>query len=257
MPKKDELPRFIIFHPNTKEFYICLEAKGKFLRWCSFYAPSMDIGFPRHISKIKDISIKDVYSKHIFDQGTYTTAKADTKQLVEAKVIEGIKARSFAFILNGNILKGRFAIKKVRGGAIIQKYKDKYAVTEDVLSNDLSRTISTMVPNYDEKMVQLHPRTKAKEREPEILANEDLVEEITSEKQIANVEYHFAFYKSNDEPDICVVTSEDNHVLILRKEGSRWSLAKPLGQSILRKESVFIEHCQALYEQNQEGDEGH
>ncbi|MGN6478325.1 MAG: hypothetical protein ACTHKV_13955, partial [Flavipsychrobacter sp.] len=221
MPDK-ELPRFVVYQPNSNEFYICFEAGGKFIRWCSNYAPSMDVRFHREISKIKDIAVKDLPKKGIFDQGTYETTKSDSRSATEKKAAEAAKTGSFVFRLNGKILKGRFAFKKMYDDIVIQKYKDKYAVTEDVLSGDLLRTIKTSVPDYDATKISLHhpKRTKAENQKVEL--PEEEVEEVTSDKKIGRTNYHFAFYTSVDEPEICLVTGGKEKALIFMRQGKRW-----------------------------------
>jgi hypothetical protein len=100
MPKKEQ-PRFVVYQVNEKEFHICLEAKGKFLRWCSYYVPSMDTRFPREINRIKDIPTSKLPAKKIIDQGTYTTNRKDARPAIEAKVLNVVNGKTFAFILEG------------------------------------------------------------------------------------------------------------------------------------------------------------
>jgi hypothetical protein len=248
MPKKG-LPRFVIYQPNPKDFHICLEVGDKFFCWLSNYAPSLDIRFPREIKRIKDIPAKKIPRQKLFDQGTYTITRSDTRQVAEKKLAEGIKKKSFAFILDGKKLKGRFSFKQVSSGTVIQKYKDKYAVEEDVLSGDLSRTISTMIPDYDEKKIKFNFPKKARNKQvqPEEEQPEE-AEEITADKTIGNTEYHFAFYTSDNEPDICLVTNPDGNVLVLKKDSNDWIILSPVPRSILKKEQNFLQHAKALWD---------
>jgi len=244
MPNND-LPRFVIYQPNEKEFHICLEASGVYLRWCSKYAPNLNMRFPREVIRIEDMPIKKRPRKGIFDEGTYaiTQSKKDSKKTIEDKITEGIDNKTFSFILKGNVLNGRFAIKRDRIGTVIQKFKDKYAKEEDILSGDLIRTINTMVPDYDESKVKLNrlPKTKPKQI-PQ--AEVEPLEEVTADKAIGGIDYHFAFYTSDSEPDICVITSEDNAVLVLKKERSQWVLQS----QVSKIEKELTKHAKALYE---------
>lgn len=249
MPKK-EAPRFIIYQVNEKEFHICFEAKGKFLRWCSYYFPSMDIRFPREVNKIRDIPVGKQPAKKIVDQGTYTTNKKDNKVTAEEKFLNGVEKKTFAVILDGKKLKGRFAFKKYRGASVIQKYKDKYAVEEDVFAGDLLRTINTMVPDYDESKVKLeNPRKKVSKRKTETEEPDEVEEEITPDKTIGNTEYHFAFYTSIEEPDICLVTNDSGEVLIFEKQNKKWILKASPKRTVLKHQNEFVEHIHALSKQ--------
>lgn len=247
MPKKD-LPLFVIYQPNEKEFHICLEVKGKFFCWCSYYPPTLDVRFAREVSRIKDMPAKSLPRKRIFDEGTYTGTKADTKEEAEQKIADGVKDKSVAFILNGKKLKGRFAIKQGKGGAVLQKFKDKYAQEEDVLGGDLARTISTMIPEYDERKIKLSPPRKANKKKAEEPEEEPAEEEITADKQIGNTEYHFAFYTSADEPDICLVTSANAEVLVFKRDGDEWVMQTPVKGAASKKKKEFEEYCKVLYE---------
>ncbi len=247
MPKGKH-PRYIIYKVDEKKFHICLEAKGKFLRWRSNYVPSMDIRFPREVSKIKDIPTGKVPGKNIFDRGTYTTNRKDTKTVVEEKVIAGIKEKTFAVILDGNKLKGRFAFKKGQGKTIIQKYKDKYAVEEDVYESDLLRTINLMVPDYDEsKVYPERPKKRKKQQQPEVEETVAMEEEIAANKTIGNAAYYFAFYKSEDEPDICLVTNDAEEAAVFQRQGKSWILFKPVKHTALKHQEEFIAHIKALF----------
>lgn len=250
-----ELPQFIIYQPNTKEFHICLEAGSTYYCWWSYYPPSQDNRFARKVTRLRDISPKDIPRKQVYDRGTYTVNKGDEKGDAEKKLKESIKNKSFSFILDGKKLKGRFIIKKTSGGTVIQKFKDKFVIEEDVFGGDLSRTISLMVPGYDPKKVKLYsakdrkgpsPAKKAKLPEPEIIVTEE--EEITADQQIGKTIYHFTFYRSDDAPDLCLITNAKHEVLVLEKNRNKWMLLKAATGAILKKEKELIEHATALQE---------
>ncbi|MCH5597515.1 hypothetical protein [Niabella ginsengisoli] len=153
---KPDLPQFLVYQPDPKIFHICLEVGNTYYVWWSNYPPSQDNRFARKIARLKAIIPEKIPLKQIYDKGSYTVNKADDKAAVEKKVKEGLKKKSFSFILNGKLLKGRFIIKQTSGGTMLQKFKDKFAKEEDIFGTDLSRTIGLMVPNYDPKSIKLN-----------------------------------------------------------------------------------------------------
>lgn len=245
---KATLPRFIIYQQNEKDFHICFEVGKKFLRWCSYYAPTMDVRFPREVTRISDIAVSKLPKKPVFDQGTYTVNKKDTKEQAEQKVAKGADEKSFAFILDGKKLHGRFSIKHSRGKTVIQKYKDKYAEEEDVLSGDLARTIKTMMPGYNASKVKLPPKQKTTKAPEPVIEEEEPEEEITADKKIGNTAYHFTFYSSEEEGDLCLVTNEAGEALVLKYDSGEWAMLSPVSKTALKKEEEFINHAAALYD---------
>ena len=244
MPVK-QLPRFVIYQPNMKEFHICFEAKGKFIRWCSNHAPTLDVRFAREVKRIEDVPVEKLQKKSIFDEGTYMVTKSDTKESAEQKLMAGIDNKTFAFILNGKKLKGRFSLKHVVGGTVLQKYKDQYAIEEDVLLDDLSRTINIMIPDYDEKKVKIPSKEKIKQ--VQLKQPKPVVEKLTADKNIEDVDYHFIFYTSNKKPDICLVTDESGASLVLRHEKNGWVLLQPINRTSSKTQEALIQHAGALY----------
>lgn len=250
-----ELSQFIVYQPNAKEFHICLEAGSIYYCWWSYYPPTQDNRFARKVTRLRDISPKDIPGKQVYDRGTYTVNKGDDKVTAEKKLKKGIKAKSFSFILDGKKLKGRYIIRKTSAGTVIQKFKDKFVVEEDVFGGDLSRTINLMVPGYDPKKVKLsytpkkkpaRPGKKAKEPETEVPVIEE--EEITPDKKIGKIFYHFSFYKSDDAPDLCLITNTTHEVLVLEKNNNGWKLLKAMRGAVLKREKEFIAHAAALQE---------
>jgi len=249
-----DLPLFVIYQPNAKEFHICLEVGSIYYCWWSYYPPTRDNRFARKITRLRDIAPRDIPKKQVYDRGTYTVNKGDDKAAAEAKLKKGVKEKSFSFILEGKKLKGRFIIKKTSGGTLIQKFKDKFVVEEDVLGGDLSRTISLMVPGYDPKKVKLKasrdgktPRPAKKDIPPTI--DEQVPEEISADTIIGNTSYHFDFYKSDDAPDLCLITNEKKEVLVLKKAAGKWQLLKAAVRTALKKEKEIIQHAEALQQQ--------
>jgi len=247
MPKK-QLPRFVIYQPNQKEFHLCLEVGGEYLRWCSYYAPTADVRFARELTRIENRPLTGIPKKQVYDEGTYATTKAATKDEVEERLGRELEGKSASFVLEGKKLHGRYSIKHARGATVLQKFKDKYAVEEDVLAGDLSRTISTMIPDYDPSKIVLEPtpRTRSRKAAPPEPEPEEVEEEITADKKIGKTVYHFAFYMAEDEPDICLVTSEAGEVLVLVRRGRRWVALPGAGAGARRHVGDIVEHAEAL-----------
>lgn len=203
----------------------------------------MDVRVPRQVKRISDAPATKAGIKHIYDQGFYSINKKDSRGETERKVRSAIMENSFSFILNGNALQGRFAIKRMTGGFVIQKFKDKYATEEDVLSADLTRTISTMIPDYDESNVTLERPKKRTRRAPKPLTEPEEIP-ITADTVIGRTTYHFAFYSADGEPEICLITSVAGRVLVLAKVKNKWV---PLSSmKAISDLSPFIEHASDL-----------
>lgn len=213
-----------------------MEVGGEYLRWSSYYAPTADVRFARELRRIENRPLTGIPKKQVYDEGTYATTKAATKEEVEDRLVRELEGKSASFVLEGKKLHGRYSIKHGGGVTTLQKFKDKYAAEEDVLAGDLSRTISTMIPDYDPSKVVPEPEP---EPEPE-------EEEITADMRIGKTVYHFAFYTAEDEPDVCLVTSEAGEVLVLVKQGRKWVVLPGLRAGARRHEREIVEHAEAL-----------
>lgn len=243
---KEKMPRFVIYQSSQKEFHICFQVGDRYLRWCSYYPPALDTRYPREVTRIGDIDVKKLPRKPVFDEGSYTVTRSDGKAATEKKMAEGVHKKTFAFILDGKKLKGRFSLKNNGTRTVLQKYKDKYAVEEDVLSNDLARTIHTMLPDYDQDKIQLPHREKATKRPAP--KKEKPVEEITADKKIGNTNYHFTFYTSDAGDVICLVTDVRGAAVVLQLTGKQWKLLPPAGRSGLKYQKEFAVHSKALFD---------
>ena len=254
MKSGKDLPAFVVYQPDPKEFHICLEVGSIYYCWRSNYPPARDNRFVRKVERLKAIIPKKIPPKQVYDKGTYTVNKGDDKAAIEKKVKEGIKQKSFSFILNGEILKGRFIIKKASGGTVIQKFKDRFAVEEDIFSEDLNRTIKLMVPDYDPDAAEPDYPEKRKASAKSDTAKpvgdieEEPDEEITADKKIGNTGYHFTFYNSDTGPGLCVVLNSRNEILVLQKSGKGWQLLQPARAAVLKTKKALIEHAKALYQ---------
>lgn len=257
MKNNIDLPKFIVYQPDPKIFHICLEVGNNYYVWWSNYPPTQDNRFARKIKSLKAILPAKIPAKQIYDQGTYTVNKGDDKAAIEKKVKQGVKAKSFSFILDGKRLKGRFIIKQTSGGTVLQKFKDKFAKEENIFSEDLSRSISLMVPDYDPSTVKLSHYRKHKERAksekddliPEIEAEREV---ITDAKKIGKTTFHFDLYHSDNGPDLYVISNNKEEVLILQKDGDGWKLLKPVKGVALNNVRQLAEHAKALYALNEQ-----
>jgi hypothetical protein len=206
------------------------------------------VRFPREVTRIDNIALNKLPKKPVFDEGSYTVTKSDSRAAAEQKMSEGINKSSFGFILNGKKLKGRFLLKTNGTRTVLQKYKDKYATEEDVLSQDLARTVHTMLPDYDEKKVELPHREKSSKRP--VKKEEEPAPEITEDKNIGAAKYHFTFYTSDTGDVICLITDAGGAVIVLQLNGKRWKLLSPAGKSALKHEQELTGHASALYKKN-------
>lgn len=251
------LPKFIVYQPDPKVFHICLEVGNIYYVWLSSYPPTQDNRFARRVKQLKTILPAKVPAKQIYDQGTYTVNKGDDKAAVAKKMKQGVKAKSFSFILDGKRLKGRFMIKQTSGGTMLQKFKDKFAVEEDIFSEDLSRSISLMVPGYDPSKVKLnYPRERkqpAKHKQEDVTPETEAEPEaITDEKKIGKTTFHFDLYYSGNGPDLYVISNNKEQVLILQKDGDHWKLLKPVKDVALNNVTQLAAHAKALYMLNEQ-----
>ncbi|MCH5719187.1 hypothetical protein [Niabella hibiscisoli] len=249
MKEYTKMPGFIIYQPNPRLFHICLEAGKGYYSWASEYPPTQDNRYARRIKRIKAIIPAKITESQIYDQGTYTINKGDDVSAIATKVKKTINNKSFSFILNGQILEGRFVIRQTAAGTVLQKFKDKFAREEDIFSGDLSRTISLMVPDYDPKKVKIKiarkDRKKVKKAEPPTLV-EEIPEEITTDKVIGQRNYHFEIYHSDKGSKLCIVFSEDSLILILKKNKDQWQIVTPSNRS-LKERKALIQHAELLY----------
>ncbi|MCF3107615.1 hypothetical protein LL912_02370 [Niabella sp. CC-SYL272] len=247
-----DLPLFIVYQPNAKEFHICLEVGGMYYAWVSNYPPTRDPRFARKVIRLRAILPKEIPGKQVYDKGRYTVNKGDDRAAVEKKVKAGIKQRSFSFIFQGQRLKGRFILKRTSSGTVLQKFKDQFAVEEDVLGADLSRTIRLMVPDYNPDSIKLRHSGKQKERpglkKKKTAGTTELqaAEPPTAEMAIGHVHYHFAFYRSDGKPELCVIFNSRNDVLVLELQKGKWQPLKAIKGIAHKNAAALAAHALAL-----------
>ena len=79
--------------------------------------------------------------RHRWDRGRYPAPEARDSKESEALLLEGLKKGDLKFILEGEKLKGEFALEKTARDAkswLLLKKKDSWATTGDILSNKRS-----------------------------------------------------------------------------------------------------------------------
>lgn len=78
----------------------------------------------------------------IWDKGTYNSGEEKSLKDDEALLLAGLKKGHIKFTLQGEKLKGDFSLMKLKGTEdrnwLLVKKEDKYATSEDVLTNNLS-----------------------------------------------------------------------------------------------------------------------
>jgi hypothetical protein len=121
-------------------------------------------------------------------------------------------------------------------------------VEENVMLNDLSRTIMNMVPDYDERKVKVSHKRKT--RKTQIQEAKPVIEKPTADKRIDDVDYHFAFYSSDKEPDICLITDRSGTVVVLKHENKQWMLMQSIHRIAAKKQKDMLEHAAILYKLN-------
>jgi hypothetical protein len=275
---KEKMPEFIIYQASAREFHICFRVESRYLRWCSYYAPTPDVRFARKVTRIADVAAAKLPAKPVYDKGSYTVHKSDTRDEAEQKLAAGAGERSFAFILYGKKLQGRFLLKNNGTRTVLQKYKDKYATEEDVLAGDLERTIQTMLPDYDQSKIKLprreqgrkptaaatakpEPHKEKAETAPErpaprkaaarvekvtVPKKEKPVPEITADKKIGGTSYHFTFYSSDAGEMLCLATGSSGAV-VLQLKGRQWRLLQPAGKAVWKLERAFAGYAKDWY----------
>jgi len=243
--KKRKLPGFTLYLSEEQEYRLCFEVEEKLYCWCSLYPPSMDVRFPRPMKKSQAHRADKYSHRRIVDKGLYYTTQKDDKRSIEQKFLKGIEERSLSFVLAGEKLKGRFSIKETDTGIVLQKLKDKYAVEEDVLSGDLSRTVSSMMPGFNPANFKLQRAKKSKSRKSK--QDEPPEELITTDKKIGNNSYHFEFYRSDTGDIICLVSNSGNDVLVLQQQKSEWKIRSFIGKRTAKLEKAILEHTHTLF----------
>lgn len=131
-----------------------LEHKGELLSWAVPKGPSMNPADKRLAVMVEEhpfdyrnfegVIPEGNYGAGtvmLWDEGTYSVPGATTKKEIEKKISEGLKKGSLEFDLNGEKLKGGFALVRMQKDEknwLLIKRKDKYAKTKDVTKLDYS-----------------------------------------------------------------------------------------------------------------------
>lgn len=132
-----------------------LEMAGVLKSWAIPKGPSMDPEHKRLAIMVEDhpYDYKDFEGTIpdgnygagnviVWDRGTYTAADKDYKGDVETQLQSELEKGHLSFILNGEKLKGEFALVKFKSKQdttwLLIKKNDQYATDEDILKNNKS-----------------------------------------------------------------------------------------------------------------------
>ncbi len=143
-------------HKATRLHYdFRLEAGGVLKSWAVPKGPSMNPGDKRLAMMVEDhpYDYKDFQGVipegnygagivEIWDSGTYSDFEGNGKKITEKKILEEIEKGDVKFRLNGQKLKGEFALVKLRNSTakdnswLLIKHKDEFAVTDQYNSEE-------------------------------------------------------------------------------------------------------------------------
>lgn len=157
--KEDPQPIFVVQrHKATRLHYdFRLEVNGVLKSWAVPKGPSMNPDDRRLAMMVEDhpYDYKDFAGiipagnygagiVEIWDHGTYTDIDHHDKNTSEQNLAEGLEKGGIKFFLNGEKLKGEFALFKLNNAKeenawMLIKHKDKYAVTTEYNSEDYTK----------------------------------------------------------------------------------------------------------------------
>lgn len=151
--KKGELHFVVQKHAASRLHYdLRLEVDGVLKSWAVPKGPSLDPSIKHLAIQVEDhpydyCNFEGIIPRGygagtvmIWDQGTYTVDDASRRQS-EALIREGLKKGAVHFTLNGEKLKGRFSLVKLKTGRdewILIKTKDEFASKEEIIQKDRS-----------------------------------------------------------------------------------------------------------------------
>jgi hypothetical protein len=255
------LPQFLIEFNKEDEFVLCFEVKGRIQKFISLNPPSMDVRFKREMKENGTSDTDELYSLRksvqVWDRGNYTIGSKKDKGTIEEVFLQSLDKGRIGLTLNGEKLQGRFIIKhdpKI-DSYVIYKQKDKFAKVEDVLSSDLIRSVSKMVPDYDPKKIKIPKGTgksKGKEKMLKDSASEtfELINEDEEEtgidrfsKTISKKNYQFQFF-DGDLPEtdlhLCLIKGEDGSEIVMQSNDKmEWQFIESTPVPLKRKKAEF------------------
>ena len=171
-------------HASHLHYDFRLELDGVLKSWAVPKGPSMDPNDKRLAMMVEDhpygyrnfegIIPNGNYGAGvvlIWDKGTYTSLADDRKDDVKT-LREGLKSGNLKFKLNGDILKGEFALVKLHGAEenswLLIKHRDEYAVDSFNSEDFVPGEIKAMKNNKDGDATALPPagEIKAEKKSP-------------------------------------------------------------------------------------------
>ncbi len=178
-------------HATSLHYDFRLELDGVLKSWAVPKGPSMNPDDKRLAMMVEDHPIDYQYFEGIipagnygagvvliWDKGTYQSLADERKDDIKT-LRAGLKAGNLKFKLNGEILKGEFALVKLHNAQenawLLIKHRDEYAV-DDFNSEDLvPDNIKAMKNNKEGEAITL-PKTKkikAEKKSPDVTENEE------------------------------------------------------------------------------------
>ncbi|MCF2446555.1 DNA ligase D [Dyadobacter sp. CY345] len=211
IPEGDKL-RFVIqkHHASRLHYDFRLEMDGVLKSWAVPKGPSTDPSVKRLAMMVEDhpydykdfegIIPKGNYGAGtviVWDHGTYEPLeKPDSKQDQEKRLLKDLKSGSLKFKLNGEKIKGEFALVKTKGmednAWLLIKHKDEFSSKNDITEKDKS-VISDMTLEavkkdpekvYDCKIIEPGSTVKDKKTVSKNEAKEQIQEQIGEDSSI-------------------------------------------------------------------------
>lgn len=154
-PKEKGLKFVVQQHAATQLHYdFRLELNGVLKSWAIPKGPSMDPKV-KHLAMMVEDHLMDYFDFEgvigegygageviVWDIGTYHSAETTDMKEGEIFLNAGLEKGDLKFVLNGEKLKGGFALVKMKSYAqnswLILKHKDKFATAKDILKEDKS-----------------------------------------------------------------------------------------------------------------------
>lgn len=167
VPDKDPLIFVVHKHAARALHYdLRLELEGVLKSWAVPKGPSLDPSIKRLALMVEDhpFAYKDFEgiipkgnygagSVIIWDKGTYHHPAARDRKESEKLLLDGLRRGDLKFVLEGEKLRGEFALVKTRSDEkswLLIKKKDRHAIKEDILKEDRSvvsnKTIGELTP---------------------------------------------------------------------------------------------------------------
>lgn len=184
MPTGKDLKFVVQKHDASRLHYdFRLEMDGVLKSWAVPKGPSMDPDVKRLAMMVEDhpydyrnfegIIPKGQYGGGtviVWDEGTYTTSEAEGDvEAQEKQLLKELDEGKFTFKLNGQKLKGEFALVKTRGREenswLLMKLDDEFATKEDIALKDQSVISQKTIAEMEASPDNIYGKKKAKKKE--------------------------------------------------------------------------------------------